>query len=184
MRKERAGSVTLTDYSVSGSTGSLRVSEKSGRLSSGGKGKRKVVVANGIIVKDERVAAANPLLEKLDYAEGERKLRPSVIRYHGTGATLYEREKAIGLDVPESVRIAGAKQVSSLGTAAEVAAFQQRTGSYSSRDYYRTFKSRPDPRDRIAREQASAEMAAARSAMVARTKRLRLKRKLVTQVWS
>lgn len=244
MKRDRAAGASRTDWTVIGSSGADRVREQSRTYTTGRKGKRKVSVANGILVFDERVADKNPELEHLNYDEGERPLRPSVTRYYGTGATLLARESALGLEVPESVKLAGAQEVSGPDTTpihgvierhgpvrrvnysrtqdehdpvtgvvrnperfrgglryaapksrpaglyrmtkdgADVIAYvsvPERV--YVPEDQHRTYKSRPDRRDRIAREVVQASTANDRRAVKLAQEHERDMKRIVRSIW-
>lgn len=188
VKRDRTGPSVRTDWTIIGSNGANQVGEHSRTYVTGRKSKRRVTVANGVLVKDERVAKANPELAKLAYSKGEKPLRPSVIRYHGTGATLFARESAIGLDVAQSVPVAGARQQSHTIDAVNRVTPHFAPNARGNRltlveQQYMPFKSKPDSRDRIAREIVQAQSADDRRKELAQSLRAQRARRIAKSVW-
>lgn len=173
-----------------GSTGNARTRERTGRLSFGGKGKRKTVTATGV-----------PVAQTSDSEWCEAHgIKPQPRTRYGTGATVRDVERGQGMHIPEHAALAGARQtsepmkaegygiVSPLGEVKLVGGLRYRDAGFRQvpmyraldrgsitaddkaiqffrapahivrpEDNLRTFKAKPDPRDRIAREQVAAE---------------------------
>lgn len=156
-------------WDMVGSTGSSRARERTGRLSFGGKGKRRTVQAYGVPV---------PQPSDSVWLAREGMREQPAMRY-GTGASVRDFERSRGLAMSDHERLAGERAKATLTATpvfvtSRVPVMVTREDGSQKYTYaiarYQTGEvvtkpqtSKPDPRDRIAREAVAADRFRARS---------------------